>query len=112
MQWLWYTFSSVILLHLRSRFFPNKAAYDTEKMSLKGPCILAWFWVKFPEHLCPYVQLSLRKSRDGKARDATYHGQHTMQSIFYIQDEMYNKPHWWQGLLTTFTVPGIDRILF
>ena len=30
-------------------------------------------------------------------------------SIFYIQDEMYNKP---QGLLlTTFTVPGIDRIL-
>jgi hypothetical protein len=48
----------------------------------------------------------------GKARDAIYHGQHTMQSIFYIQDEMYNKPHWWQGLLTTFTVPGIDRILF
>jgi hypothetical protein len=49
------------------------------KMSLKGPCILAWFWVKFPEHLCPYVYSFLSASRYGKARDATYHGRHTMQ---------------------------------
>jgi hypothetical protein len=79
-------------------------------MSLKGPCILAWFWVKFPEHLCPYVYIAFL----AQVIMAKLVMQLIMadipcnDSIFYIQDEMYNKP---QGLLTTFTVPGIDRIL-
>ena len=36
---------------MRSRFLLNKAVlWYTEKCPWKGPRILAWFWVKFPEH--------------------------------------------------------------
>ena len=27
-------------------------------MSLKGPCIIAWFWVEFPKHLSQYYTAS------------------------------------------------------
>ena len=73
-----------ILLLLRSRFLLNKAVYDTKKMSLKGPCILAWFWVRFPEHfMFIYTTLLAQLHANyGETYDVTYHGRHTNDSSF------------------------------
>jgi hypothetical protein len=71
--------------------------------------VLAWFWVRFPEHfMFIYTTLLAQLHASyGEAYDVTYHGRHTNDSSFsYIEDEMYHKP---QGLLLYHA--GIDRIL-
>ena len=54
-----------------------------EKCPWKGPRILAWFWVKFPEHFM-FIYYNFLSATHGTASlyDATHHGRHTNDSIF------------------------------
>ena len=58
----------ICVLYLRSRFFLNKAIYDIEKCPWKGPRILAWFWVKFPEHFM-FIYCNFLSATHGAAYD-------------------------------------------
>ena len=39
-------------------FLLDRSCMEHRIMSLKGPCIIAWFWVEFPKHLSQYYTAS------------------------------------------------------
>ena len=42
---------------------------------MKGPCIIAWFWVKFPKHLANIIQLHGAVRQRERRRDSERDGE-------------------------------------